>query len=328
MRHLKSPLIGLGAAAGIWLCVALGQRWSVGIVVDWQRSAAFHTASLLPATLLLLAAVLGAALLALPRVSPVVSLTAGLVLLPPQVMLFVSPLALQRTLGGVSVGGHALPLEMPVNNGTLLLLSAGLLCASAAPARWRRAAGVAPRADAAEDRRATPGVDAADTPPPVPLRRPTGANAYDRLGSTGDADRPDGDRPDTERPAGGRSTRGAVARVAAARTAVFRREPGPRDAGGPRRDHMRAAPHPAPAGPAPADSAGDAAPVAVGGTERAGLRSRRAGGHREASARARDGAEPAPRSPVRTAYRPDPFHTSAQRDADGPLRRRRPRDDS
>jgi len=130
-------LTGLLVAPAIWPLLALGQEWSARTTQRWEQSQAYETTALLPAAGCLIAAALLVSLLLWPGVSPAGSLTAGVLLLAPATLMFVTPLALADPLDAATILGHAIPLRTPLHNGSLLVVAVMLVAGSCQPSRWR-----------------------------------------------------------------------------------------------------------------------------------------------------------------------------------------------
>ncbi|GGL90189.1 hypothetical protein [Micromonospora yangpuensis] len=139
MRHLWSLLGGLVVAPVTWVLVTLGQDGSARTVDRWVQVGTFNTANLIePAVYLGVAGIL-LGLLGTLRVSPLGPLVAGLLLVTPYVGMFVVPFEVrERIPDGWRILGDPLPLELPVQNGTLFLLGLMLLMATFSGQRWRR----------------------------------------------------------------------------------------------------------------------------------------------------------------------------------------------
>ncbi|MER7168254.1 hypothetical protein ABT336_19570 [Micromonospora sp. NPDC000207] len=139
MRHLWSFLAGLAVAPVTWVLVTLGQDGSSRTVGRWVEVGAFNTANLIePAVYLGVGAIL-LGLLGTLRFSPLGPLVAGLLLVTPYVGMLVAPFQVRdRIPQGWSVFGDPLPLELPVDNGTLFLIGVMLVMATFSRQRWRR----------------------------------------------------------------------------------------------------------------------------------------------------------------------------------------------
>ncbi|PZF87628.1 hypothetical protein [Micromonospora deserti] len=139
MRHLWSFLAGLVVAPVTWVLVALGQDGSTRTVDRWVEIGTFNSANLIePAVYLAVGGVL-LGLLGTLRISPLGPLVAGLLLTAPYVGMFVAPFTVRdRIPDGGRVFGDPLPLDLPVENGTLFLIGLLLLVATFSGQRWRR----------------------------------------------------------------------------------------------------------------------------------------------------------------------------------------------
>ncbi|TDB84201.1 hypothetical protein E1091_17680, partial [Micromonospora fluostatini] len=139
MRHLWSFLAGLVVAPVTWVLVTLGQDGSTRTVDRWVEVGTFNTANLIePAVYLAVGGIL-LGLLGTLRVSPLGPLVAGLLLVTPYVGMFVAPFEVRdRIPDGWGVFGDPLPLELPVENGTLFLIGVLLMMAVVSRQRWRR----------------------------------------------------------------------------------------------------------------------------------------------------------------------------------------------
>ncbi|KXK59948.1 hypothetical protein AWW66_21505 [Micromonospora rosaria] len=204
MRHLWSFLAGLVVAPVTWVLVTLGQDGSMRTVDRWVEVGTFNTANLIePAVYLAVGGIL-LGLLGTLRVSPLGPLVAGLLLVTPYVGMFVAPFEVRdRIPDGWALFGDPLPLELPVENGTLFLIGVLLMTAVVSRQRWRRwprPAALAlppvatpepvaeepaptdwpPPAPAAVDRDTAPlSLGYPDQPPPEPLpRRSPGASPW------------------------------------------------------------------------------------------------------------------------------------------------------
>jgi hypothetical protein len=139
MRHLWSFLAGLVVAPITWMLVTLGQDGSSRTVDRWVEIGTFNTANLIePAVYLGVGGVL-LGLLGTLRVSPLGPLVAGLLLATPYVGMFVAPFKVRDLIpDGWKVLGDPLPLQLPVENGTLFLIGLLLLVATFSAQRWRQ----------------------------------------------------------------------------------------------------------------------------------------------------------------------------------------------
>ncbi|MEV4198691.1 hypothetical protein [Micromonospora globbae] len=139
MRHLWSFLAGLVVAPITWVLVTLGQDGSSRTIDRWVEIGTFNTANLIePAVYLGVGGIL-LGLLGTLRISPLGPLVAGLLLVTPYVGMFVAPFAVRDAVpDGWTVFGDPLPLQLPVENGTLFLIGLLLLMATFSVQRWRR----------------------------------------------------------------------------------------------------------------------------------------------------------------------------------------------
>ncbi|HEY0696250.1 MAG TPA: hypothetical protein VGD43_00390, partial [Micromonospora sp.] len=139
MRHLWSFLAGVVAAPLTWILVTLGQDGSARTVNRWMEVGTFNTANLLePAVYLAVTGIL-LGLLGTLRFSPLGPAVAGLLLITPYVGLLLSPFRVHDAVpSGWKVLGDPLPLRLPLENGTLLLLGLLLFMATFSLQRWRR----------------------------------------------------------------------------------------------------------------------------------------------------------------------------------------------
>jgi hypothetical protein len=148
MRHLWSLLAGVVAAPLTWVLVSVGQARSSSTVAGWAEARRYDTLDLIePAVYLAVAGVLLGVIGTL-RFSPLGPLLAGLLLIAPYAGLFADPLAVRDTVpDSWSLLDRDIPLLVPLDNGTLLLLGALLVVATFSVQRWRRwplASGYAP----------------------------------------------------------------------------------------------------------------------------------------------------------------------------------------
>ncbi|MEV1332284.1 hypothetical protein AB0J20_22240 [Micromonospora costi] len=139
MRHLWSFLAGLVVAPVTWVLVTLGQDGSSRTIGRWAEIGTFNTANLIePAVYLGVGGVL-LGLLGTLRISPLGPLVAGLLLVTPYIGMFVAPFAVRDSIpDNQKVFGDPLPLQLPVENGTLFLIGLLLLMATFSVQRWRR----------------------------------------------------------------------------------------------------------------------------------------------------------------------------------------------
>jgi hypothetical protein len=139
VRHLWSLLAGVVAAPVVWVLVALGQSGSAATIGRWAETNTFHTARLIEPAVYLATAGIILGLIATLRVSPLGPIAAGLMLATPYALMFVEPLRVRSAVpGGWRLFGDQLPLRLPLDNGTLLLLGTLLLMAVFSAQRWRR----------------------------------------------------------------------------------------------------------------------------------------------------------------------------------------------
>ncbi|MEU5562264.1 hypothetical protein [Micromonospora musae] len=139
MRHLWSFLAGLVVAPVTWVLVTLGQDGSSGTIGRWVEIGKFNTANLIEPTVYLAAGGILLGLLGTLRFSPVGPLLAGLLLVVPYIGMFVAPYEVRdRIPDGWKVLGDPLPLQVPVENGTLFLIGTMLIMAAFSLQRWRR----------------------------------------------------------------------------------------------------------------------------------------------------------------------------------------------
>lgn len=139
MRHLWSLLAGVVAAPAAWVLVATGQADSSGTVAGWAEARRYDTVDLIePAAYLAVAGVLLGVIGTL-RISPLGPLVAGLLLITPYAGLFADPLAVRDAVPtGWNVLDRDIPLLVPLDNGTLVLLGVLLVVAAFSVQRWRR----------------------------------------------------------------------------------------------------------------------------------------------------------------------------------------------
>ncbi|GAA4450750.1 hypothetical protein GCM10023170_036930 [Phytohabitans houttuyneae] len=132
-------LAGVAAAPLTWVLVATGQAESSSTVAGWAQARRYDTVDLIePAAYLVVAGVL-LGIIGTLRFSPLGPLVAGLLLITPYAGLFVDPLAVRDTVpDGWSVLDRDIPLLVPLDNGTLVLLGALLVVAAFSVQRWRR----------------------------------------------------------------------------------------------------------------------------------------------------------------------------------------------
>lgn len=188
MRHLWSLLAGVVAAPLTWVLVSMGQSGSSSTVAGWAEARRYDTLDLIePAVYLAVAGILLGVIGTL-RFSPLGPLVAGLLLIAPYAGLFADPLAVRDAVpDSWDILDRDIPLLVPLDNGTLLLLGALLVVATFSVQRWRRwplASGYAPEPFVPKDEPDTlPDVltappslssfNAFGTPPPDPDETPT-----------------------------------------------------------------------------------------------------------------------------------------------------------
>ncbi|MFB9239632.1 hypothetical protein ACFFWC_29570 [Plantactinospora siamensis] len=139
MRHLWSFLAGVVAAPVSWILLALGQQGSASTFDRWTQAGTYNVANLIEPTVYLAVGGLVLGLLASLRISPLGPLVAGLLLVAPYAGLFVRPFAVRdRVPDGWRLFGDHVPLRLPLQNGTILLIGVLLLMATFSLQRWRR----------------------------------------------------------------------------------------------------------------------------------------------------------------------------------------------
>jgi hypothetical protein len=141
-------LAGVVAAPLTWVLVCMGQSGSSNTVGRWAETRRYDTPDLIePAVYLAVAGILLGVIGTL-RFSPLGPLVAGLLLVAPYAGLFADPLAVRDAVpDNWSVLDRDIPLLVPLDNGTLLLLGVLLVIATFSVQRWRRwplASGYAP----------------------------------------------------------------------------------------------------------------------------------------------------------------------------------------
>jgi hypothetical protein len=189
MRHLWTLLAGVVAAPLTWVLVALGQGGSTRTVTGWVEARSFDTADLIePAAYLAVAGIL-LGLLATLRFSPLGSVVAGLLLVAPYGGMFVDPLAVRDAVpSDWEIRGDPIPLRLPLDNGTLLLIGALLVMAAFSAQRWRRWPAPAPAPaveEPAEEPAQEPANQLTDKPADAPtLESPPGGTDPVAAGST------------------------------------------------------------------------------------------------------------------------------------------------
>lgn len=138
MRHLSSLLAGLVAAPAIWVLMAAGQDGSSRTVNSWVKTDTYNWANLIEPAVYLAAAAVVLGLIAVLRVSPLGPIVAGLALVAPYAALFLAPFRVRDAVpDGWRLFGDQLPLDMPLDNGTLFVVGAMLLMATFSAQRWR-----------------------------------------------------------------------------------------------------------------------------------------------------------------------------------------------
>ncbi|GFJ91445.1 hypothetical protein Prum_050870 [Phytohabitans rumicis] len=132
-------LAGVVAAPLAWVLVSMGQGDSARTVNDWAASGSYNTADLIEPAIYLVVAGIVLGLIGTLRFSPLGPLVAGLLLVTPYAGLFADPFAVRDLVpDGWEVLDRAIPLEQPLDNGTLVLLGALLVIATFSAQRWRR----------------------------------------------------------------------------------------------------------------------------------------------------------------------------------------------
>jgi hypothetical protein len=138
MRHLWSLLAGLVAAPAIWILVAAGQDGSSQTVARWVRNDSYNWANLISPTVYLAAAAVVLGIIAVLRISPLGPIVAGLALVAPYATLFFAPFKIRNAVpDSWSIFGDKVPLDLPLDNGTLFMIGAMLLMATFSVQRWR-----------------------------------------------------------------------------------------------------------------------------------------------------------------------------------------------
>lgn len=139
MRHLWSLLLGLVAAPLVWVLVATGQDGSSRTVGNWVKTDTFNWANLIEPAVYLAAAGFLLGLVGMLRISPLGPLVAGLLLVTPYVAMFRAPFGVRDAVpDGWRLFGDPVPLDQPLDNGTLFLIGSMLLMATFSAQRWRR----------------------------------------------------------------------------------------------------------------------------------------------------------------------------------------------
>ncbi|MEU6206912.1 hypothetical protein ABZ814_25370 [Micromonospora musae] len=177
MRHLWSFLAGLVVAPVTWVLVTLGQDGSSGTIGRWVEIGKFNTANLIEPAVYLAAGGILLGLLGTLRFSPVGPLLAGLLLVVPYIGMFAAPYEVRdRIPDGWKVLGDPLPLQVPVENGTLFLIGTMLIMAAFSLQRWRRWPAPANEPAPAEPEKSTESdVTLTDWPPVASPERDTAA---------------------------------------------------------------------------------------------------------------------------------------------------------
>jgi hypothetical protein len=139
MRHLWSLLAGVVAAPLTWVLVSMGQGGSTRTVTGWLESRRYDTVDLIEPAAYLAVAGIVLGLIGTLRFSPLGPLVAGLLLIGPYAGMFADPFTVRDAVpGDWEVLGDPLPLRLPLDNGTLLLLGVLLVMATFSVQRWRR----------------------------------------------------------------------------------------------------------------------------------------------------------------------------------------------
>ena len=148
MRHLWSLLAGVVAAPLTWCLIALGQSGSQDTVGDWVRNRTFDVTDLVEPAAYLVAAGVVLGLVATLRISPVGPLVGGVLLAAAYIGMFIAPLDVRDAVpDDWEVLDRQLPLRLPLDNGTLLLVGVLLLMAVFSAQRWRRWPAPAPASE-------------------------------------------------------------------------------------------------------------------------------------------------------------------------------------
>lgn len=182
MRHLGSLLAGVVLAPVVWVLVALGQAKSSNTLAAWQEQDAYDTKNLIAPAALLAVAGLLLGLVATLRFSPLGPVVAGAVYVLAYAWLFVSPFKLLDAVPDkIDIFGQKIRPEVPLTNGTLLLLGALLLVSVFSAKRWRRwptpAPALTPTSGTGTSGTGTGSAGLTDWPPPAagdPLPSRTG----------------------------------------------------------------------------------------------------------------------------------------------------------
>lgn len=164
MRHLWSLLAGVVAAPLTWVMIAAGQSGSDRTISGWVEADSFNWANLLEPTVYLGIAGLLLGLLGTLRFSPAGPLAAGALLVTPYAGMFADPFAVRDAVpGNWKLFGDDLPLRLPLDNGTLLLVGVLLVMATFSIQRWRRWPVAAPNPAAGASGTGTSGTAAPET---------------------------------------------------------------------------------------------------------------------------------------------------------------------
>ena len=136
------------AAPLTWVLVSMGQSGSSSTVAGWAETGRYDTLDLIePAAYLAVAGIILGVIGTL-RFSPLGPLVAGLLLIAAYAGLFADPLAVRDAVpDNWNLLDRDIPLLVPLDNGTLLLIGALLVIAAFSVQRWRRwplASGYAP----------------------------------------------------------------------------------------------------------------------------------------------------------------------------------------
>lgn len=139
MRHLWSFLFGIVAAPLTWVLIAAGQQGSADTITGWVQADSFNWANLIEPAVYLGVAGLLLGLLGTLRISPLGPLVAGLLLVTTYGAMFAQPFTVRDAVpADWEIFGDPLPLRLPLENGTLLLIGLLLVMATFSIQRWRR----------------------------------------------------------------------------------------------------------------------------------------------------------------------------------------------
>ncbi|HEX5595808.1 MAG TPA: hypothetical protein VFX61_07290 [Micromonosporaceae bacterium] len=139
MRHIWSLLAGVVTAPLAWILISAGQSGSDRTISSWVKTDSFSWGNLIGPAVYLAVAGLLLGLIGTLRFSPAGPLAAGLLLVTPYAALFAKPFVVRDAIPtGWQLSGEELPLHLPLDNGTLLLIGALLLMATFSIQRWRR----------------------------------------------------------------------------------------------------------------------------------------------------------------------------------------------